>query len=130
MRISDWSSDVCSSDLDLLSHSALATVARRRPRRRPASPSRRSASTSPASRTVRDCCSATPPCPKTRSSAARGGWRKRSGRRCRSVRNGGVGGKGLAEGATIPYDFHPHRSEEHTSERHSLMRISYAVFCL
>src|SRR3546814_9156645 len=25
---------------------------------------------------------------------------------------------------------HPHRSEEHTSELQSLMRISYAVFCL
>src|SRR3546814_8558942 len=36
-----------------------------------------------------------------------------------------------------PEDFHemveridPHRSEEHTSELQSLMRISYAVFCL
>src|SRR3546814_1903255 len=27
-------------------------------------------------------------------------------------------------------DLHPHRSEEHTSELQSLMRISYAVFCL
>src|SRR3546814_6920166 len=26
--------------------------------------------------------------------------------------------------------FHPDRSEEHTSELQSLMRISYAVFCL
>src|SRR3546814_6654132 len=26
--------------------------------------------------------------------------------------------------------FSPHRSEEHTSELQSLMRISYAVFCL
>src|SRR3546814_5151098 len=26
--------------------------------------------------------------------------------------------------------FQPHRSEEHTSELQSLMRISYAVFCL
>src|SRR3546814_1532137 len=28
------------------------------------------------------------------------------------------------------YDFTPNRSEEHTSELQSLMRISYAVFCL
>src|SRR3546814_7062500 len=28
------------------------------------------------------------------------------------------------------YTAHPHRSEEHTSELQSLMRISYAVFCL
>src|SRR3546814_1875955 len=27
-------------------------------------------------------------------------------------------------------DIQPHRSEEHTSELQSLMRISYAVFCL
>src|SRR3546814_7036989 len=30
-------------------------------------------------------------------------------------------------GQVLPYD---HRSEEHTSELQSLMRISYAVFCL
>src|SRR3546814_9690078 len=30
--------------------------------------------------------------------------------------------------ARVPQD--PHRSEEHTSELQSLMRISYAVFCL
>src|SRR3546814_8968783 len=28
------------------------------------------------------------------------------------------------------FPFHAHRSEEHTSELQSLMRISYAVFCL
>src|SRR3546814_4792597 len=28
------------------------------------------------------------------------------------------------------FDDHPERSEEHTSELQSLMRISYAVFCL
>src|SRR3546814_9293830 len=33
-------------------------------------------------------------------------------------------GKGLAEW------WHQHRSEEHTSELQSLLRISYAVFCL
>src|SRR3546814_9503267 len=30
----------------------------------------------------------------------------------------------------IPHDFTMERSEEHTSELQSLMRISYAVFCL
>src|SRR3546814_2811435 len=35
----------------------------------------------------------------------------------------GAGAAALAQGATI-------RSEEHTSELQSLMRISYAVFCL
>src|SRR3546814_9948515 len=36
-------------------------------------------------------------------------------------RSGGVG---------MPAAADPHRSEEHTSELQSLMRISYAVFCL
>src|SRR3546814_1805762 len=31
---------------------------------------------------------------------------------------------------SIQYSFRPQRSEEHTSELQSLMRISYAVFCL
>src|SRR3546814_2020633 len=32
--------------------------------------------------------------------------------------------------APAAHDRHPRRSEEHTSELQSLMRISYAVFCL
>src|SRR3546814_7896207 len=36
------------------------------------------------------------------------------------------------EQGRVEYDLYPHhvRSEEHTSELQSLMRISYAVFCL
>src|SRR3546814_7255914 len=30
----------------------------------------------------------------------------------------------------LSFGYGPHRSEEHTSELQSLMRISYAVFCL
>src|SRR3546814_9465470 len=37
---------------------------------------------------------------------------------------------GTATAATVHYDIDPERSEEHTSELQSLMRISYAVFCL
>src|SRR3546814_4136152 len=33
-------------------------------------------------------------------------------------------------GSSVPHDFAVSRSEEHTSELQSLMRISYAVFCL
>src|SRR3546814_10326979 len=33
-------------------------------------------------------------------------------------------------GPQLPYKTHEERSEEHTSELQSLMRISYAVFCL
>src|SRR3546814_5475763 len=54
-------------------------------------------------------------------------------------REGGVGIGGLGEGfqeawhqlrQQLPRPFAAHRSEEHTSEPQSLMRISYAVFCL
>src|SRR3546814_3927458 len=37
---------------------------------------------------------------------------------------------GLANGRTLPGFIISGRSEEHTSELQSLMRISYAVFCL
>src|SRR3546814_8647585 len=40
---------------------------------------------------------------------------------------GAPGGKVATAGQTTRL---PHRSEEHTSELQSLMRISYAVFCL
>src|SRR3546814_2788463 len=36
----------------------------------------------------------------------------------------------LADGRLLPRKLHRCRSEEHTSELQSLMRISYAVFCL
>src|SRR3546814_2144902 len=40
-------------------------------------------------------------------------------------------GKAWVAGQTVHHDSHVlGRSEEHTSELHSLMRISYAVFCL
>src|SRR3546814_2017345 len=40
----------------------------------------------------------------------------------------GRGGAGFPAG--LKWSFMPKRSEEHTSELQSLMRISYAVFCL
>src|SRR3546814_9663358 len=102
MRISDWSSDVCSSDL-----------ARRRgyPRswfRHPVDPRQ--------PRLLR---------------GAVGGRRLQSGAPARrpGCRGGGAPrqahpGQGPGAGAL------PLRSEEHTSELQSLMRSSYAVFCL
>src|SRR3546814_5078022 len=77
MRISDWSSDVCSSDLCL----------RRWPIRTPIVAGSRPGAISKASR-----------------------WSKGSAAPIRMSRSC--------------------RSEEHTSELQSLMRISYAVFCL
>src|SRR3546814_2822020 len=40
-----------------------------------------------------------------------------------------VNGKSVMKSLGVPYGAYP-RSEEHTSELQSLMRISYAVFCL
>src|SRR3546814_5765797 len=95
MRISDWSSDVCSSDLAILP--LLFTAARERTCARSATmtPNRGRSATRPArSRRRRSSSSAnsSPPPGPMRST--------------------------------------PMRSEEHTSELQSLMRISYAVFCL
>src|SRR3546814_4859157 len=86
MRISDWSSDVCSSDLrssstDLTSEPSCSRC-----------PRFWACSLSSSSRSIR--------------SAAR--WKR----------------------FTVAHSRSSRRSEEHTSELQSLMRISYAVFCL
>src|SRR3546814_5461261 len=89
MRISDWSSDVCSSDLE--------------PGSLP-------------------CPRHSPPCARSTTPAAASGWawtRRNCMARC-------ADGSPAAAG-TAPTGS---RSEEHTSELQSLMRISYAVFCL
>src|SRR3546814_10268667 len=105
MRISDWSSDACSSDLHL-------AVERGKPLEAPVE------------------------------AFEEGHERSRQGDR-RSDGNGGNRCQSQAAsrfrcGSTIiqrrrcgasPLD-HALRSEEHTSELQSLMRISYAVFCL
>src|SRR3546814_10725096 len=115
MRISDWSSDVCSSDL---SHLILLHV-------------------SIVSADISSACQPEiaaydgqqqrsgehqhPSAPR------RGGWSVCSGR---ALLNRGsrlllpCGAIGFSHAAP------PSRSEEHTSELQSLMRISYAVFCL
>src|SRR3546814_8592957 len=106
MRISDWSSDVCSSDL------------RRDAARAPSRPVRRDGdgqyvrrhpvrSREHVRRLDRD--------------AALGGA-PRMGRRVRPVR--------ADPRQRARYRRAGQRSEEHTSELQSLMRISYAVFCL
>src|SRR3546814_4972833 len=108
MRISDWSSDVCSSDLG---RAATGTC--------PAGPSRvvRSASSQlpdPWSGTLNHASRAKSICKKTARLIAKSGkldyYRSPDNR---------------SPPATWLF-----RSEEHTSELQSLMRISYAVFCL
>src|SRR3546814_7083123 len=107
MRISDWSSDVCSSDLGLprRAHRCLVgRVACIRLRRRPEIDDRL----------------------RERQFALRGaeplvsfpGRHRLQGR-------GGIGQAHVLVGET-----QQPRSEEHTSELQSLMRTSYAVFCL
>src|SRR3546814_4362666 len=111
MRISDWSSDVCSSDLKprlKLREDCEEQVSTRSPRPdRPASVSGRAPRATP----NRDI-SAKP----RLISAARAFWpRPRPSTTPQAI---------ASTFLTAP------RSEEHTSELQSLMRISYAVFCL
>src|SRR3546814_5991768 len=120
MRISDWSSDVCSSDLrdfrdDLLQHvggdggdHVGVDIARR-------------------DRVHRD-------------PGARAFLRQRLGEAVDARFGGGVIDLAILPRLAVdrtdvddppPFTLaHPRRSEEHTSELQSLMRISYAVFCL
>src|SRR3546814_7108760 len=101
MRISDWSSDVCSSDLSVLSIVAASSE-------RPDHPSH----SLPAGHTL-ICFSHLR-------------WNFDSHRLQQLMSR-------FARGGRVFYWEEPEeatRSEEHTSELQSLMRISYAVFCL
>src|SRR3546814_9575721 len=92
MRISDWSSDVCSSDLRS-AHSDRRTRGERWPRNHAGDHSHR-----------------------LLKGEARHGWRSEDDE--------------LRRPRPWPLPHRRDRSEEHTSELQSLMRISYAVFCL
>src|SRR3546814_9357395 len=117
MRISDWSSDVCSSDLNLFRHFNLDESERGRcmislccgskARARVWFRSRRSPG--------RPLCNRGPSRPLRSTDDLR--VRERSGR-------------WPVLSAVSPDTRTEHRSEEHTSELQSLMRNSYAVFCL
>src|SRR3546814_8209533 len=107
MRISDWSSDVCSSDLDLPVPPARTAF---RWRADPAGAGRGvDLSRRPGVRRAH---------PRVAQDAAQE-------KRQRGVRDP-VAGRHPALGDRAGAG----RSEEHTSELQSLMRISYAVFCL
>src|SRR3546814_1118825 len=105
MRISDWSSDVCSSDLEEIC--------------RIAGPERPRWVSSAASRKL--CL---PDDAMTSVATPASAWKGR-------MSSPKVSGTRAGRGSTT---FKPNcratRSEEHTSELQSLMRISYAVFCL
>src|SRR3546814_8854525 len=102
MRISGWSSDVCSSDLAVTEMKSL-------PKKTPCtSPREKSASASG----------------ETSASSGVAKSRVPDSMTWRPGRNLSVAGLGVISVSMSM------RSEEHTSELQSLMRISYAVFCL
>src|SRR3546814_7996538 len=101
MRISDWSSDVCSSDLAEAAHRSALKIYWERGRRK--------------------------------DRHRRSGEQRGIERRCRSPPSRilpCMGRPGMAASTVPSIRAHGLRSEEHTSELQSLMRISYAVFCL
>src|SRR3546814_3273079 len=98
MRISDWSSDVCSSDLQSLQ------AARRTAGGEPAGLYRR---------------------------ARAGAWGRSRGQAAAGRARERAGQSQIHHRSRPDHRAdRPVRSEEHTSELQSLMRISYAVFCL
>src|SRR3546814_9617247 len=111
MRISDWSSDVCSSDLEPSAGEARLRARRPRPAPEAVQPDRQGAEERRPP--LRPLGPALRPFPRRRPAVLL---------RLLPQRRGDPGaGAGGQEAA---------RSEEHTSELQSLMRISYAVFCL
>src|SRR3546814_10042214 len=105
MRISDWSSDVCSSDL--------------------AAVERAEAGAGDVPHRVGGAAQLHESCVDLGNLGLRVG--KRRARLCGHI----IGGHQILRKAAVRDLVHlPKRSEEHTSELQSLMRISYAVFCL
>src|SRR3546814_6902228 len=123
MRISDWSSDVCSSDLTCRTRAGSASSQRcgRRTRRaaarvsaaRPARPIRKGSYR--ARKEIR-----LPPLVDIRIYTDRAP--------CQAASDPSPSSNGPR--MVLAITRHSARSEEHTSELQSLMRISYAVFCL
>src|SRR3546814_2061208 len=130
MRISDWSSDVCSSDLPRPPTPEKVTV---QPKLSPKAEGK--AATSPESAPDDRGCSISSPSPALCQwpLIARLPLHRGFSAPLASPKSKGATSK-LKLGSTfiIGCDaaWQVQRSEEHTSELQSLMRISYAVFCL
>src|SRR3546814_9695138 len=113
MRISDWSSDVCSSDLDpgargqQAGHEGCARRQAERARRVAASEAQRPLGERLQARRVQEI-----------------------GRPVGTKRPAHLVHHEYQDVGPPAHRGSPPRSEEHTSELQSLMRISYAVFCL
>src|SRR3546814_2022324 len=108
MRISDWSSDVCSSDLDRFRFPGPHVAAHRH--------------------RLDGAWPGNPPALAGEEERVAHG-RAPAGCLCGVRRFRGLGGLCLRRHDLLA-DKRLYRSEEHTSELQSLMRISYAVFCL
>src|SRR3546814_1262312 len=119
MRISDWSSDVCSSDLP--GRARPGAVRGQRGQRIP----RRTLSASAA-----DAGGPAVPRPPAPGDAAPGARLGAAGTGDPVRHQTAVRGRPQAAQGTAHRVGTAVRSEEHTSELQSLMRISYAVFCL
>src|SRR3546814_2189316 len=122
MRIRDWSSDVCSSDRGDVGVGAAGQPSASQPgdcRSRCATGRGATAARSPTCRK-----------PSGAVRAVSGNAPCQDRARCATRRNGAQGRTGLRPDPTRVRGWTLLRSEEHTSELQSLMRISYAVFCL
>src|SRR3546814_9812754 len=113
VRISDWSSDVCSSDLARACYEFSAA------RAAAGAPLSRGSDSSPLPKVKTSTAPSTKPPKKLR---------KRSDLNIAAMT--APFGILFSEGLCGPHMGRSERSEEHTSELQSLMRISYAVFCL
>src|SRR3546814_8966339 len=130
MRISDWSSDVCSSDLSVLERVSRCRHA----------PDVNRGATGYATLQCAACASAGECCADTseRDNRVSPPYRpRRGGGHCGRRRSAVHGSRIRRRAAADPVRVfgrsgmdNLQRSEEHTSELQSLMRISYAVFCL
>src|SRR3546814_3352055 len=109
MRISDWSSDVCSSDLQ---HAQTGHPAYR------------------ANLSVQPCKGNRMASETSLNADIEDGVRRRDFINIAAVSFAGVGAATVVLPLVNQMNPSADRSEEHTSELKSLMRISYAVFCL
>src|SRR3546814_5611099 len=126
MRISDWSSDVCSSDLFAAARADDENLHRPNPPcSRRGSKASRTASPTKTSRVSMIAMAKNPVRP------SHGAWRLALPCASSSPSEAEPGGRPKPrKSSAVRVVIEPERSEEHTSELQSLMRISYAVFCL
>src|SRR3546814_5280418 len=131
MRISDWSSDVCSSDLREPLNACAVHDERAGPADHAAEVGGTCARGHGQGRTIqRDIapCRAAPV--QVRKAVVEAVKVQQYARDIAEGHGAGAEGAGRTGAQDTSLDYRSARSEEHTSELQSLMRISYAVFCL